>query len=388
MATSKLPVQGGLELVEKFLQSFERPNGKLALTLGPWKKYSDRVHQAYILERGDILWVHQSDNSYHGHPLMAKQRRHMVFQGAPTTTADSPSPNAVPVDILSRHKGNIKTSNAATNNIQSTTNREKEQWYEAAPTHLSHLVGKIQIIRTIEEIQMALTEKSQMIIASDGGHDPSSGISSFGWAMAINNVVIAKGRGPVQVAPEMAESFRAEGYGLASACLFAQNLSRKLGINPQQHLWKIVIDSKSLIQRITRYRTHINTPRWNLRPDEDICKVAYQLLPKFPANIIHIKSHQEINDKSRDLHIDITLNNIADNEATLQRNSMSEPARKVDNIGVAQLRIDNMAITRESQRWLLCMAGRIPIQHYYHNRYGWSDRTFNDISWETQWAVL
>jgi hypothetical protein len=68
---------------------------------------------------------------------------------------------------------------------------------------------------------MALTEKSQMIIASDGGHDPSSGISSFGWAMTINNVVIAKGQGPVQVAPEMAESFRAEGYGLASACLFA-----------------------------------------------------------------------------------------------------------------------------------------------------------------------
>jgi hypothetical protein len=169
---------------------------------------------------------------------------------------------------------------------------------------------------------------------------------------------------------------------------FRTHLSRKLGINPQQHLWKIVIDTKSLIQRITWYRTHINTPRWNLRPDEDICKVAYRLLQKFPANIVHIKSHQEINDKSRDLHIDITLNNVADNKATLQRNSMSEPARQVDNIGIAQLRIDNMAITRESQRWILCAAGRIPIQHYYRDRYGWSNRTFNDISWETQWAVL
>jgi hypothetical protein len=311
----------------------------------------------------------------------------MVFHGSSTTIADTPAINAVPVNIIGQYDDTIRTSNAAKQN-KTGKDRKNKPWFETAPSHLSHLVGKIQLLRSVEEIKMVITEVSKIVIASDGGHDPSSGISSFGWAMAINNVVIAKGRGPVQVAPAMAESFRAEGYGLASGCLFARNFTQKFGINPQRHRWKIVIDSKSLIQRITRYGTHINVPRWNLRPDEDICKVAYRLLQKIPAIIVHIKSHQEVNEKCTDHHMDVTLNNMADNEATLQRNSMTEPSCHVDNISAAQLRINNVAITRESQRWLLHAAGQIPIQQYYQERYGWSKNAFNDISWDTQWAVL
>jgi hypothetical protein len=335
---------------KKFLRSFERPNGKLTQPLGSWLEHNpDRVHQAYIAEQGDMIWVHQSNGSFHGHPLLRKQRRHMVFHGSSTTIADSPAISAVLVNIIGQYDDTIRTSNAATNSIPAAKNRKNKPWFETAPSHLTYLAGKIQLLRLVKEINMVITEVSKIIIASDGGHDPSSGTSSFGWAMAINDVVIAKGRGPVQVAPAMAESFRAEGYGLASACLFARNFIHKFGINPQQHHWKIVIDSKSLIQRITRYGFHINIPRWNLRPDEDICKVAYKLLKKIPATIVHVKSHQEVNKKCRDHHMDITLNHIADNKATLQRNSMPVPSCHVNNISAAQLWIDNVAITRESQ---------------------------------------
>lgn len=374
---------------KKFLRSFERANGKLRKPLGPWiDNNKERIHQAYGSLQGDILWITQRTGKFQGHPLLQKHRRNMDFLGSATTSADSPSPDTVPVDIVGRHNGCIRSSNAALRTSQQTEKRGNKVWYERAPEHLKHLVGKIRLIASIEEIQSVITERSDFIIASDGGHDPDSGISSFGWALAVNATVVAKGRGPVQAAPMLAESFRAEGYGLASACLFARNLSKALGINPKDHRWRILIDSKSLIQRISKYRTHINTPRWNLRPDEDICKVAFKLLQSLPATLVHIKSHQEKTAQSSDSHLDITLNDIADNEATCQRNSMTKPAHQVDNIGVAQLRLHNMAITRESQRWLLQVAGRIPIQQYYRDRYGWSANTFNSISWETQWAVL
>jgi hypothetical protein len=55
--------------------------------------------------------------------------------------------------------------------------------------------------------------------ASDGGFNPNTGISSFGLTMVINKQIIARGRGAVQAHPKLAESFRAEGYGLTSVLL-------------------------------------------------------------------------------------------------------------------------------------------------------------------------
>jgi hypothetical protein len=107
-------------------------------------------------------------------------------------------------------------------------------------------------------------------IASDGGHDPISGISTFGWVMSVNNSLIAKGQGPVEAHPQLAESFRAEGYGLASAGLFIQNLIKKFNIQMGNHSWQVYINNKSLIQRMETYDTQLPIARWNLRPDEDI----------------------------------------------------------------------------------------------------------------------
>jgi hypothetical protein len=271
------------------------------------------------------------------------------------------------------------------------TNKTKEKntvWYKRAPEHLEHILGEVTIQMTDTAAQDIINHNSNFEIASDGGHDPHSGISTFGWVVAANKTIIARGKGPAQAHPSMAESFRSEGYGLVSACLFLHNMIRHFHIITEQHRWTIYIDNKSLIQRMDSFRTRTNIPRWNLRPDEDICKLAAHLLRKLPVRLQHIKSHQDKHRHIDELSFEAVLNTMADKEATKQRQRMTDPDSDVKILGAAQLCIDNVAITRDSQRWLLHQAGRIPILQYYKERFGWAEGTFERISWNTQLAVL
>jgi hypothetical protein len=47
-----------------------------------------------------------------------------------------------------------------------------------------------------EDIRVLLQWCSLFEFALDGGYDPTSGISTFGWVASINSTVIAQGRGP------------------------------------------------------------------------------------------------------------------------------------------------------------------------------------------------
>jgi hypothetical protein len=71
--------------------------------------------------------------------------------------------------------------------------------------------------------------------ATDGSHDPSSGKLSYGWVVAANEQIIAKGRRPAEAHPDMAEAFRAEAYGLASASAFLRLLVEPIQLDTQKH---------------------------------------------------------------------------------------------------------------------------------------------------------
>jgi hypothetical protein len=194
-----------------------------------------------------------------------------------------------------------------------------------------------------------ITHNSIFEAASDGGFDPKTGISSFGWIMAINKQIIARGRGAAQAHPRLAESFRAEGYGLTSVLLFIRNIINKFNVRPKEHTWKIYLDSKLLIQRMNSYHTRLPVPRWNLRPDEDIARTAHNLMAKLPIQLQHVKSHQDEKQGAALIKFEAQMNILADEEATRQRNKMAGPAEEVSNIAIAQLRIAGTAITRDSQ---------------------------------------
>jgi hypothetical protein len=253
---------------------------------------------------------------------------------------------------------------------------------------LEHILGTVSLLYDTDDIKALFYAKARVDIASDGGHDPETGISTYGWVVAVNKLLIAKGRGPAQVHPQLAESFRSEGYGLASALIFIHNLIRTFDISPPEHAWNIYINNKSLIQRMDGYSLYVSIPRWNLRADEDITKTVKQLMRDLPVKLIHIKSHQDDDQDWEKLSFQAQLNVMADAEATRQRNAMDEPESRVTRLLTAQLQIGSIDITRDSQQWLLHSAGRIPLQEYYYQRRGWSSKTFNAISWKTQKTAL
>jgi hypothetical protein len=158
-------------------------------------------------------------------------------------------------------------------------------------------------------------------------------------------------------------------------------------INAKEHEWFFYLDNKSMIQRLEGY-SQIYTPKWNLRPDEDITKLAHKLLHTIPHQFTHVKSHQDNIKNDKKLPFPAVMNIMADQLASRQRNLMTKPDSTVTNLATAQLRIKDVCITRDSQKWLLHSAGKIPIQSYYQEKFGWTETVFDNIAWDVQQAAL
>jgi hypothetical protein len=77
-------------------------------------------------------------------------------------------------------------------------------WYQRTPEKHNHMTGNISLLVDDHDLPSLFQDKAHIDIASDGGHDPKTGISTFGWAVAVNKLLIAKGRGPAQAHPRLA----------------------------------------------------------------------------------------------------------------------------------------------------------------------------------------
>jgi hypothetical protein len=162
-------------------------------------------------------------------------------------------------------------------------------------SQLSHnsLLKNTRILVDDNTISDLLCQKSTVDVATDGSHDSDTGKLSFGWAVAINRMVIASGSGPAMAHPDLAESFRVEGYGLASAAAFINVLIAYFNADANTLKWNFHLDSMTLIQRMLKYESKVVTPKWNLGSDIDITNKAHELLGKIPVSYFHIRSHQD-----------------------------------------------------------------------------------------------
>jgi hypothetical protein len=130
------------------------------------------------------------------------------------------------------------------------------------------------------------------------------------------------------------------------------------------------------------------TARWMHLPDIDITNIAHDKTKDLEPQFLHVKSHQNNqNASSSKLSYPAQLNIMADALATQQRITMTKPEIQVSHRHI-HLKINDIFITRDSQRWLMETSGRIPIQKYYQDKYGWKKSTFDSIDWELQWQVL
>jgi hypothetical protein len=90
----------------------------------------------------------------------------------------------------------------AAKQLQDEMAQEQQRvWYQVPFLKYPHLTGHTSLLMDPNDIQEIFHDKTHIEIASDGGHDPESGISTFGWVIAANTSLMAKGRGPAQAHP-------------------------------------------------------------------------------------------------------------------------------------------------------------------------------------------
>jgi ribonuclease HI len=94
----------------------------------------------------------------------------------------------------------------------------------------------------------------------------------------------------------MANSFRSEGYGAASALLFINAYCKSRSLLTSRKTWKLLIDNKAMVERLNEYTDSwkVKMGKQHLRPEADITKVADSLLREIDGiQIKHVKGHQD-----------------------------------------------------------------------------------------------
>jgi ribonuclease HI/enamine deaminase RidA (YjgF/YER057c/UK114 family) len=382
------PGEEAWKIWRKFItESFSSHNGKLRVALGKWIRINHtRVYNSYCNADATILYTQGQDGIWRTHARQCEGRRCLVFQ-KDSDELDKLPPQITPIDITLQTEDSIVTGGRSFLELKELKNNLCRNLKEYIDMTAAARSEKITLL--VEESVLAniLRNPTRIEVASDGGFEPSSGISSYGWVVAFNRTLIAKGRGPAEAHPELAESFRSEGYGLASVAAFLMALVSFLNLSIEDHTWKFYIDNKAMIQRMESYQENIRHSRWNLRSDADITNKAHSYLQHIPAILVHVKSHQDEAKDSRFLNFDAQLNIMADAMATQQRAQMNKPATRVSG-DHCHLVIKGKYITRDSKKWLLQKAGEAPIQNYYREKYGWPQSVFDSINWELQHKVL
>jgi hypothetical protein len=367
--------------------SYTTYNGKLRKSLGSWtRQNTSRKHASYFNDDFSLLYIQKGDK-WKVHRKRCKGQRCMIFHSNELDETDSLPTRIVPIDIKLETEESIITSGWSYLKPDPQDDAICSSLKDYIKMTLTARSERITMLLEEQDIKRILENPSSFEIASDGGFDPATGISSYGWVVALNKILVAQGRGPTEAHPDLAESFRSEGYGLASVAAFIMAMVTFIPIQIKKHRWKFYIDNKAMIQRMESYKGNIRHSKWNLRSDADITNKAQEYLRHIPGTLVHVKSHQDEAKETKTITFDAQLNIIADALATQQRDNMQKPVTKVQG-DHCHLVIKDRFITRDSQRWLLQKAGEIPIQSYYQKKYGWTSSVFNSIHWEMQHKVL
>jgi hypothetical protein len=372
---------------QRFLStSLTRQQWELRQPLGRWiARNESRVYRSNLAQHEGTLW-RRVQTKWNVHKQISHGRRGYVFSSQFTMSEAEPE-DLIPIDVIKMTDREIRTG-------QPQVIQQKNDRGTGKITLLGKLQEKqseilfhdISLLMEENQINEALRNTAIIDVASDGSHDQESGVMSYGWVAAVNETVIAEGKGPAEGHQELAQSFRAEAYGLASVTGFLKLMTEHFNTATNKHKWFIHLDNKSLIKRMESYQNEVVTSKWALLPDIDITNLAHKTLTGINAQFHHVKGHQ--NRKSdHKLDFPAQLNIKADGLAELQRKLMKRPITGI-SIPHCHLVIAEKFVNKDIQRQLLESASKVPIQHYYKEKLGWTSSVFSDIAWELQSKVL
>lgn len=217
-------------------RAFLKSTGELVKPLGEWTtRNTTRIHEAYWSNKETALIQRNGKDSWSKHNRVLAGRRQNFFDTKASVIQHLPE-DAIPVDINVVTEKHIITGRTAVLLAQkseindATTLRTKIR-------HKQHntLLHNVELQWDEQTIRESLQKPAQFDIASDGGHDQVTGILTYGWVISINETILATGHGPAEAHPYLAESYRAEAYGLASATVFIQTLVKHFGLKVTDH---------------------------------------------------------------------------------------------------------------------------------------------------------
>jgi hypothetical protein len=289
-------------------RAFLNANDELLKPLGAWTKQNlTRSYEEYWSQKEAALIQQHGKHSWRAYTRVKSERRQNYYSRRHRLLSQFPK-DAIPVDIKKETEKYIITGGIAalTEKTHRTANkmlRDKVQAQRQDP-----LLDQVEITMDEQQIGELLKKRVQFDIASDGGHDQNTGILTYGWVLSMNKIIIAKSRGPAEVHPRLAESFRAEAYGLVVAITFIQIMVHHYDITVQDHRWFFILDSKTLIQHMESYSNDMVTSKWALKADADITQVAHKNMIGMNAQFIHIKGHQDMRSTEQPLNFTTKLN--------------------------------------------------------------------------------
>jgi hypothetical protein len=149
---------------------------------------------------------------------------------------------------------------------------------------LQTLVRTVERVATDAELLQCIASRQIIRIASDGGAIP--GRASYGWILQIGNTPIAKGKGPTF--GDDPRSFRAEGYGMASALLYLRLLQRQYDFKRERNTTNMLIcDNEGLLIRIEKANSwSYITPNVTLRAEWDVESLILEVLKELQMKFL------------------------------------------------------------------------------------------------------
>jgi hypothetical protein len=149
-------------------------------------KNPHRNHNNYYLEPNNTLYIYSKDSGWEVHNCRHLGRRNIFFRVDFVTTKKLPK-DAVPIDIINFTDQNIITSKASQSLIPTdrslapSTLKDKLKIQQEGP-----LLHWVQLLAEEYDIAQIFLEPTCIELASDGGHEPKSGISTYGWVLSLS----------------------------------------------------------------------------------------------------------------------------------------------------------------------------------------------------------
>jgi hypothetical protein len=203
---------------------------------------------------------------------------------------------------------------------------------------------------------------------------------AFGWVLTIGETIVATGKGPAAGHPTLSLA-----YGLWSMARFLRYLSNHFQCSTSTHKLFIHIDNKAIIGRMERYYKQGISNKSIHFPDSDVTIPAFNELKTWSTQIQHVKSHNTSPSSANSFPE--RLNKLADELARDQLSTMKRPLTVVQG-PLCILHINDIHVTRDTQKLVLEAASKAPIQQFLRDKYDWSLGTFDLVNWDMQAKIL